>query len=236
MIKTSISIGDKNGEFIVRLKIIILTLLTMFLLSACDTNVTTKIEPSPTESNVSPTLQIQNDEKLSPAPSPSNSNDSNSEDQLKSSEDDIDYLNSAPISMDFNGDGIEETLSLEISDLPEKESTNKPIRIKMMIAESEFTYESGWNDGVSLHITDFNSKDSFIDIYIVSYGTDVSANVDIFRYDGTQVIQYAQFYMEEVLFAYDAIGKIFFKGFIDGEFLNAELDYNNNVIIPITAP
>lgn len=149
---------------------------------------------------------------------------------LMSSEDDTDYLHSTPLSMDFDGDNNAETLELEIlNDFPQNkdtdEHTNKPIRIVLKIAGSQTIFESLWNDGVTLHITDFNKNDSYLDLYIVAKGTDMSEIVNIYRYDGEQLFLYCRINIADVSFTYDTNGKIFYKG-IDGP---VQFDYDKKM-------
>ena len=143
------------------------------------------------------------------------------------------------VTMDFDGDGTDDTLKLEIShfDEPEDSHYNSPIRINMTLNDGlTEKFESTFNDGVYLFIGDFNVSDPYQDIYLFRSNTDVSGSVNIYRYDGQDFYLYASFDMEGTEFTYDGNGKLYYNTFVtdndtgDMEFVTMAYDYNNNVL------
>ncbi len=150
-----------------------------------------------------------------------------------------DYADNS-VTMDFDGDGTDDTLKLEIShdfDEPEGSHYNCPIRINMMLNDDlTETFESTFNDGVNLFIGDFNVSDPYQDIYIFRSNTDVSGSVTIYRYDGQDFYLYASFDIEGLEFIYNDNGTLYYNTYAtdsntgDMEFVTIAYDYNNNTL------
>lgn len=225
--------------------VFVLVLMFIILLSSChlfskNDSVKSEVasspsnESSPSSEKESPATEIGSTVEtprpsIFPDPSPSAIP---SDDGLKSSSDDIDYSDSSPVSMDFNSDGKEETLTIKMTHDFEYEDdgmTNNPTQVKMSIGDSEVTYESTWNDGIVVRISDFNVDDPYLDILVEDHGTDIATSFGIYRYDGVQLAQYLGFHVEFVSFNYDTKGKIYYYTYIeDGDDLRSvyvTLDY-----------
>ena len=130
----------------------------------------------------------------------------------------FDSLPATPVSMDFNGDGTDETLTIDVTDDFEYEDdgmTNKPTQITLTIGSSQVIYESTWNDGIAIRLTDLNIDDPYLDIIIEEHGTDIATNFSIYRYNGEQLSEYLGFHVEYVSFNYDSKGMIYFYTFIE---------------------
>ena len=231
-------------------------------IEAADVSPSTSPSPEASPSpSTSPTPSPSADSAPSPSPSsaPDNGynlpeglptsivNEDGSETPLYISSEDTDYMYRdgegqsavSPITGDFNDDGVEETLTLEVShDFDELEDGqyNNPLTITMTIGDSSETFESTWNDGVYLYITDFNPNDTYLDIYYLEYITDTSSTFCIYRYDGNSLNRYQGFLIQGKQITYDSNGSIYFRSFEwglldhneDHQVLTYSYDYINN--------
>jgi len=144
----------------------------------------------------------------------------NSSDNILSSKDDVIYTASTSLRADYNGDGKQDILKLNFShDYPQSDDTNYPVKITMTIGKSSVIYEDLWNDGVSVCVTDFDTSDPELDIYVISLGTDLSATVTTYWYDGKTLEKFTSFDIEEdTAFSYDTNGYLYYKGEYEGEY------------------
>lgn len=145
--------------------------------------------------------------------------------ELNCSSDDRNYLNGSPVTMDFNGDGFNETLTIIESDQFDYDDdgmVNNLTQIKLSIGKREIIYESTWNDGINVRISDFNVNDPYLDIYLEILGTDIATTFLIYRFDGENLKFYLGFHAEDVSFSYDAKGMIYYDTFIPEESLDTE--------------
>ena len=107
----------------------------------------------------------------------------------------------------------------------------------IVVGSSEEIFESAWNDGVSLKITDFNTDDPYFDIYIFQSGTDIDGSFHIYKCDGHELYVYQGFLIQGTQITYDTNGTIYFKSFERGlldhnedpKLLTYSYDYTNNV-------
>ena len=139
--------------------------------------------------------------------------------------------------LDFNGDEKNDELRLSLIDeLPNDELQNNPINLKLEISDSSVNFISEWNDGVYLYITDFDSEDNFLDIYICSTGTGVGTlHSEIYRYDGEKLYKYLEF-DHYTSIRIDSAGKIYYychaltENGEFGELVLSRMDYNTKAI------
>ncbi len=111
---------------------------------------------------------------------------------------------------------------------------NLPVTVTMTVGGTSVEYEDTWNGGVYVGIADFDSSDPYLEIYLVSYGTDVSAYVVLYRYAGFEIYQYLQFQMLDISFFYDTQGYIYYIGEYQGYYdVSLFIDYNTGDIYTI---
>ena len=123
------------------------------------------------------------------------------------------------VSADFNGDGVDEALTIEVTrDFKESENnfSNHPIQIKMIIGDSVEEFKSTWNDGIKLLITDFNINDNYMDIFLFHSGTDIDGYFNIYRCDGRSISYYTGHTAQYSEFSFDGNGKIYFAEYLEG--------------------
>lgn len=134
--------------------------------------------------------------------------------QSISSTDDVVYTENASVRADYDGNGTKEILEIDFSyDYPKSDEMNFPVMITLTIGDSSKVYENTWNDGVAVGIADFDTSDAELDIYIISLGTDVSAFVQTYWYDGSDLDEYTWFdIIEDTAFWYDTQGYIYYRG------------------------
>lgn len=135
-------------------------------------------------------------------------------DESLSSRDDVVFTDNTSVRADYDGDGTKDILDIEFSyDYPQSDEMNFPVKITLTIDGSSVVYEDTWNDGVCVGITDFDISDPELDIYILSLGTDVSAGVTTYWYDGQNVQAFTSFeIIEDTMFWYDTQGYIYYRG------------------------
>ncbi len=125
---------------------------------------------------------------------------------------DVDYIGQTPVEMDFDGDGKLETLEITV----EKENPNQTT-LSFVIGSCTKKIESPWDDGVGVYVTDFDTADAFLDLYVKVLGTDFSAIFFIYEYDGKAISHISTFQTAEAAwFDYDTAGTLFYKG-LSGE-------------------
>ena len=130
-----------------------------------------------------------------------------------SSSDDAAFSESTALRADFDGDGRKDVLDVSFDeDYPPSNEMNCPVTVTLTVAGASAEYENTWNDGVSVGIADFDTGDPYLDIYITAYGTDVSATVVIYRYDGSAIREYLRLSLQDTSFLYDAQGHITYIG------------------------
>jgi hypothetical protein len=145
-----------------------------------------------------------------------------------SSNDDIVYTENTSVRADYDGNGTQEVLTIEYSyDYPQSDDMNFPVTITLTIGESSVVYENTWNDGVAVGIADFYVSDPELDIYIISLGTDVSAAVTTYWYDGSVIGEFSRFdIIEDTSFWYDTQGTVYYKGEYEGDYgVMVAMDY-----------
>lgn len=142
-----------------------------------------------------------------PAPAPSGK--INPED-LKNWEDDMDHFAKLPVSMDFDGDGQEETLSaVTAPDNPDLSSYH----ITLKIDSSETMIFDSYTEAVSVYITDFDENYPGLDICVLLRNEDSASFLCLVRYDGKQIYQYDGYRLDNgASFYYDGKGKLYFEG------------------------
>jgi hypothetical protein len=150
--------------------------------------------------------------------------------------DDVFFYESTALRADYNLDGTKDTLYVDFDyDYPESDEYSFPVTITLTIGDLSAQYENTWNDGVSLSIADFDTSDDYLDIYIISVGTDMSAHVSVYSYDGVELYEYLSFdIIEDTTFYYDMSGYLYFKGEYEGEFgIPIMVDYNTGDVYTI---
>ncbi len=135
-------------------------------------------------------------------------------DESLSSTEDLLYTDNVSVRADYDGNGTEEILDIDFSyDYPQSDDMNFPVMVTLTIDGNSIIYENTWNDGVAVGIADFDSNDAELDIYIISLGTDVSAYVQTYWYDGASIEAFTWFeIIEETAFWYDTQGYIYYRG------------------------
>jgi hypothetical protein len=210
---------------------------------------TPSAEPSPSEEGPPETTfshflnpgvtELPSDQSESPAGPGSGPNDvapRESDGGYLSSEDDDVFDDSTALRADFDGNGSKDVLDATFNfDYPPSDEMNYPVKITMSIGGSAAEYENTWNDGVFMTVADFDTTDKYLDIYIIAMGTDVSARVATFRYDGKTLYEYLNFDIAaDTAFQYDTQGHIYYLGEYDGNFgVKLYIDYPTGDIYTI---
>jgi hypothetical protein len=109
---------------------------------------------------------------------------------------------------DFDGDGAEETLVIDVSLIDDPDG-NGPKRIVFTVNGVELVYENTWNDGITIDITDFDERDRYLDIYLYASGTDIVGRGTVYRYDGERITEIAYFCVVTNAICTDGQGHIY---------------------------
>jgi serine/threonine protein kinase len=125
------------------------------------------------------------------------------------------YGNEARYNIDLNGDNIIDELQIEISEI-RNASGNNPTHISLRVGGSELSWDDDWNDGVVVEPIDFDADDGYVEIYSYSSGTDIDGYVQLIRYDGTRLYEYAGFGLTSRCILYDGDGLIYHADSYDG--------------------
>jgi hypothetical protein len=135
----------------------------------------------------------------------------------------------------FNYKNKQGTLYIDSEEVDaDLETNNNPVRLKLKLQNSEFTFENLWNDGVFVNVADFDESDNYLDIPISVNGTDVSCTTTIYRYDGTKFSKYCEIEHLSEEIKYDGKGKLYFWNGLGDEAFDTCFDYKTQKESPIT--
>ncbi|WBW96281.1 YARHG domain-containing protein [Oceanirhabdus sp. W0125-5] len=82
----------------------------------------------------------------------------------------------------FNGSGDKYNLSIYSVPYSGEGMINNPIKIVLIGKENSIEYQSDWNDGVFVGLTDIDVSDDSVEVLITSAGTDIVCTTDIYKY------------------------------------------------------
>lgn len=156
-------------------------------------------------------------------------------DTYYSSEEDYAFTDDVSVDIDLDGDGTVDTINIDFNTNYPEDEGNKPVDITFTIGSLSVSYENLWNDGVYVAFAEFDYNDPYLDIYIHASGTDVSANISTYRYDGSKLYNYLEFgVFEDSMFYYDTAGYIYYLGAYDQNYgVALFIDYKTGDIYTI---
>ncbi|WFD11510.1 YARHG domain-containing protein [Tepidibacter hydrothermalis] len=128
---------------------------------------------------------------------------------IKNSKDNRNYSEGGTVNISLNKNTQKETLYISKEEL-EMQGGNFPTRIVLKVKNSEIVFDSSWNDGLYVCVTDFDNQDEDVDIYITETGTDIQATTYIYKFDGEKLYKYTQFDHFCKKFLYDQKGNIYY--------------------------
>lgn len=128
---------------------------------------------------------------------------------IKNSKEDKNYSDGGKVNISFNKNTQKEILYIYKEEL-RIQGGNFPTRIVLKVKNSEIVFDSSWNDGLYVCVTDFDNKDKDLDIYITETGTDIQATTYIYKFDGEKLYKYTQFDHFCGKFLYDQKGNIYY--------------------------
>jgi hypothetical protein len=134
--------------------------------------------------------------------------ESNQEVKIINSQDDKNYLGEEKV--DISLKDKMEVMHIISENIKASQPNNCPTKITLKIKSSEAVFESLWNDGIKVSITDFDEGDNDIDIYIRTLGTDIGCTTYIYKFDGTKIYKYDEFNHLYGEFLYDRNGNIYY--------------------------
>lgn len=128
---------------------------------------------------------------------------------IKNSKDNRNYSEGGKVNISLNKNTQKETLYISKEEL-EMQGGNFPTRIVLKVKNSEIVFDSSWNDGLYVCVTDFDNQDEDLDIYITETGTDIGCITYIYKFDGEKIYQYGSFEHFTRKFLYDQKGNIYY--------------------------
>lgn len=128
---------------------------------------------------------------------------------IKNSKDNQNYCDGGKVNISLNKNKQKETLYISKEEL-EMQGGNFPTRIVLKVKNSEIVFDSSWNDGLYVCVTDFDNQDEGLDIYITETGTDIGCITYIYKFDGEKIYQYGSFEHFTRKFLYDQKGNIYY--------------------------
>ena len=143
-------------------------------------------------------------------------------------------LRTGAVTQDFDGDGVIETLTVEVLDEASVEDAwNNPIRVILRICNAEEIFESDFNDGILLYVVDFDDGVTGLDICLLETGTDPGGVLHIYRYaDGVLSLYTRVHYVYVSTIVYDGQGLIRFADWLeDTGWSYMELNYREKEIV-----
>ncbi|MCT4507409.1 MAG: YARHG domain-containing protein [Tepidibacter sp.] len=134
---------------------------------------------------------------------------------IKNSKDNKNYSDGGEVNISLDKNTQKKILHISKEEL-EIEGGNFPTRIVLKVKNSEVVFDSHWNDGLYVCVTDFDNQDEDLDVYITETGTDIQATTYIYKFDGKKLYKYTQFDNFGGDFLYDEKGNIYYW-FDEGE-------------------
>ena len=204
-------------------------------------NTTTEIDIINTTSNTNTTAE--NNVSIIDTTSQTNTNDINSN-AIKSLMSEFDYLeqdyyNGANIEDNYSNthiadvdfDGIVEHLTIEFIAQLERDGITNPLgitykEVTFKVNNIEKTCDLGSGLTTRLFITDFNVKDAYKDICVITGGHDIARQFTIYRFNGSEIEEYASFSGAFDILYYDTKGMLFYNDDgMDEKVVNKYFDY-----------
>ena len=185
-----------------------------------------KVPPTPEETSTRPATSTSDVPETSPPlefPQPAHNSAPSSD--LPTTPESLPYmladqpelLRTGAVTQDFDGDGVIETLTVEVlDDAPIEDAWNNPIRVILRICNAEEIFESGFNDGILLYVVDFDGSVAGLDICLLETGTDPGGVLHIYRYaDGILTLYTRVHYVYLSAIVYDGQGLIRFADWLE---------------------